>query len=566
MFTLIAALFGAPPQPPPAMARTLHEIQSLYSGAQALETTRFVAQFWRVPGNTGFNASIHRVAGILAAAGYVLQDKARPTDRLTYRIERRPLGRPTWEPVGGRVTIVGDSAALLNYETNRHLVTINSASTPPGGVEADVVKVSGGQWPEASTLAGKIVYAEGPIGRLYTEAMKRGAAGVVAYAMPAYTRPEVNQHSIQFSAIPLDTAHAGWGVLLSYAAHRRLDASLAHGPVRLRVELETKRYASDEFTLVAEIRGTRAPGERFVFSAHVQEPGANDNASGVGALAEMARVAAKLVRGRKQNPDRTITFLWGDEIRSTRRFIEEDSARARGIKWGMSLDMVGEDVTKTGGTFLIEKMPDPSAVWTRGDDHHTEWGGSPVGMEMVHPHFFNDFVLHRALDQAARTGWVVRTNPYEGGSDHIPFITAGKPAVLLWHFTDQFYHTDGDRIENVSARELANTGTTALYAALTLTSGDQATIPFLADELAHAAATRFDAETSQSRAAIAGGGDAARERAILEAWTTWYRGAIGSLSEIAIGAPSAAAVTAIRAGADAVSARGIAALAAIAPP
>ena len=30
---------------------------------------------------------------------------------------------------------------------------------------------------------------------------------------------------------------------------------------------------------------------------------------------------------------------------------------------------------KTGGTFLIEKMPDPSAIWTRGNDKHTEWGG-----------------------------------------------------------------------------------------------------------------------------------------------------------------------------------------------
>ncbi len=565
MFTLIALLFGAPPQPPAAMARTLHQVQSLYSGTSALETTRFVAQFWRVPGNTGFNASIHRVADLLKAAGYVPADKAGPADRLTFRIERRPLGRPTWEPVGGRVTIVGDTVPLLRYETNRHLVTINSASTPPGGVEAEVVRLTGGQWPEAGQISGKIVYADGPVGRLYAEAMKRGAAGVVGYAMPAYTRPEVNQHSIQFSSIPLDTAHAGWGVLLSYAARQRLEAALARGPVRLRVELETKQYRSDELTLVAEVRGSKAPGERFVFSAHVQEPGANDNASGVGALAEMARVAAALVRGRKQNPERTITFLWGDEIQSTKRFIEEDSARARGIKWGMSLDMVGEDARKTGGTFLIEKMPDPSAVWTRGDDHHTEWGGSPIGMEMVHPHFFNDFVLHRALEQAGRRGWIVRTNPYEGGSDHIPFITARKPAVLLWHFTDQFYHTDGDRIENVSATELANVGTTALYAALTLTSGE-ATIPFLADELVNAAGARLDAETSQSRAAIAGGGDAGRERSILEAWTAWYRGTIASLSEIAIGAPGPAAAAAMRAGSDAVSARGAAALAAIPRP
>ena len=42
----------------------------------------------------------------------------------------------------------------------------------------------------------------------------------------------------------------------------------------------------------------------------------------------------------------------------------------------MSLDMVGEDVKKTGGSFLIEKMPDPSAIWTRGKIN------TPSGAEM----------------------------------------------------------------------------------------------------------------------------------------------------------------------------------------
>jgi aminopeptidase YwaD len=42
--------------------------------------------------------------------------------------------------------------------------------------------------------------------------------------------------------------------------------------------------------------------------------------------------------------------------------------------------MVGENTDITGGTFLIEKMPDPSAVWTRGNDKHTEWGGRKMSL------------------------------------------------------------------------------------------------------------------------------------------------------------------------------------------
>ena len=41
-----------------------------------------------------------------------------------------------------------------------------------------------------------------------------------------------------------------------------------------------------------------------------------------------------------------------------------------------ALDMTGEDTEKTGGTFLIEKQADPSAVWARPSDPHTEWGAA----------------------------------------------------------------------------------------------------------------------------------------------------------------------------------------------
>src|SRR5688500_19103906 len=101
--------------------------------------------------------------------------------------------------------------------------------------------------------------------------------------------------------------------------------------------INTKIYTSEELTLVANVRGRSLPDERFVFSAHVQEPGANDNATGVGTLAEMARTAAELIQQKKFVPKRTITFLWGDEIVSTDRYIKDDAARAKGIIWGSSL-------------------------------------------------------------------------------------------------------------------------------------------------------------------------------------------------------------------------------------
>ena len=59
-----------------------------------------------------------------------------------------------------------------------------------------------------------------------------------------------------------------------------------------------------------------------------------------------------------------------------------------------------------GGTFLIEKMPDPSAVWVRGEDQHTAWGGgTPLTVDRIWPYWYNDFIKQRCVDRSlAKTG------------------------------------------------------------------------------------------------------------------------------------------------------------------
>ena len=258
-------------------------------------------------------------------------------------------------------------------------------------------------------------------------------------------------------------------------------------------------------------------------------------------------------------------MLFGLEIQQTQNFLADDSVRTRGVRWGLSLDMTGEDTKKTGGTFLIEKMPDPSAVWTRGDDHHSEWGGSPIKKEAIVPHYYNDYLLARCLDQAAATGWVVRTNPFEGGSDHTPFLTAKKPGALFWHFTDVYYHTDGDRIDKVSKSELVNVGNAALASVLTLTSADGATARALVAELEHAAIARLDTEFKLSKAALAANGSRATEEDILETWTDYYVASLHTMTDIEVGGSSRETLSAIDAAANRVKAAGEQRLAALKP-
>ncbi|WP_282074880.1 M28 family peptidase [Maribacter aquivivus] len=503
-----------------------------FTGQLAYETTDFVEDYWRVVGNTGFNKTIYLIADSLQAAGYILEENAKAEDRLTYRIEKRAMNNQTWEPISASLQIAGKDTPLLLSETNRNMTYLNSVSTSKEGIKAEVVWIKSIEDLNNTSVKDKVVFAEMSVRRLYKLVVEKGAIGIITYDNPDYLQPEKNKTSIQFRRLSSQDNGNFWGIALSYEAKDKLKTQLQKGKTEVLVNIQTKRYPSEELTIIANIKGSVLPDERLVYSAHIQEPGANDNATGVGAQLEMAKTAAKLFAEGKIEFDRTMTFLWGDEIISTRRYIEEDSKRTKGIKWGISLDMVGENTAVTGGTFLIEKMPDPSAIWTRGKDKHSEWGGEVLKLEDMKPHYLNDFIISTFKEQGKYANWVVETNPFEGGSDHTPFLEADIPGLLLWHFTDQFYHTDNDRIDKVSQETLKNVGTAALVSGLQLVNASDVFMLAQVKNLKEQAFLRLEDEAKLSPLALKNGSTINEEKQIISAWEDWYIKSIGSIHDI----------------------------------
>lgn len=507
-------------------------VRSQFHGDLAYETVAFVEQYWRVAGNTGFNNTVYWLAEKLEKSGYVLEEHAKATDRLTYRIEKRPLERPTWEPVAASLQLVGKDGFLLSSETNRNMIYQYSRSTPTGGLVAEVVFLRDKDDLKTKDLKGKIIFVEGSY-RAYEDAISEGGAiGMLTYDNPAYLQPEKNVTSIQFRGLNSKSQSSAWAIALSFEAKEKLKAELEKAPVKVRVQIETKTYPSEELTVVANVRGSELPSESLVFSAHIQEPGANDNATGVGTQLEMAMLTAQLVQTKKLDLKRTLTLLWGDEIISTKRYVQEKDKRKAEILWGISLDMVGENTDLTGGTFLIEKMPDPSAIWTRGEDKHSEWGGRPLNENDMKPHYLNDFILNNFKAQGKHANWIVNTNPFEGGSDHTPFLQADIPGLLLWHFTDQFYHTDNDRLDKVSQKTMQNVGTAALVSAFTLLNADAKTAEEMLEMVVKKAIVRLNAEYELSKKAIGAGGSVEEEQRILDAWLDYYEKTLDTVNDL----------------------------------
>jgi Zn-dependent M28 family amino/carboxypeptidase len=277
--------------------------------------------------------------------------------------------------------------------------------------------------------------------------------------------------------------------------------------------------------------------------AHVQEPGANDNASGAATLQSIALAIAGAARGRER-PARTLTFIWGDEIRGSREWLRANPELAKQVQYMISLDMTGEDTTKTGGTFLIEKQADPTAVWQRPSDPHSEWGAGEVKADSLKGSLLNDVHLAVCMRRAKETKWVVRTNPYEGGSDHTVFADAGVPSLLNWHFTDRYYHTNLDRPDKTSAAEMINVGVAVGTTAWLLAAADERDALAVADLLVASAEARLALEQKQGAALISAASDRTKaeetEAAVINAWRKWYGEALDSVRRLPSGGASAA--------------------------
>jgi aminopeptidase YwaD len=537
---------------PPSAEKAYRAMVTRIDGMAAMETVRYMDQYWRLAGNPGFNATIDTIRARLTAAGYAgAPEKNQPFVRVD------EWGQPRgWDYEIGTVAFADGGEVLLSRLRDRVSLCINSFSTPKDGVTAPLVDVGAGDAAafERVSVKGAIVLGDADAGRLWQQAVKaHGALGVISTRVAPYIRPadpekftSPDQHDVfQWGSIPYDAEAKSFGFKASSRAAATMRERLARGPVQLKVEIQSRFYDGPARTLVAEIPGAVKPNERIVLVAHVQEPGANDNGSGAATLQAIATALVGSARGRGlDRPGRTLTFIWGDEIRASREWLGAHPDEAKGVQYMMSLDMTGEDTAKTGGTFLIEKQADPTAVWARPSDPHTEWGAGEVKADSLKGSLLNDLHLAMCLRRAKDTGWVVRTNPYEGGSDHTVFGEAGVPSLLNWHFTDRYYHTNLDRPDKTSAAEMVNVGIAVAATAWFLAAADERDALAVADLVAASATARLALEEKQGAGLIAVATDRAKaeetEAAVLTAWRKWYGEALDTIKRLPVKPASAA--------------------------
>ena len=447
-------------------------IQGL-DGEQAKQHVVEITKHHRVQGSRGYRQAANYDLEKLRSYGFSEKDayieSFKSDGKVTYQTWQSPSG---WDVTDAELSIVEPMEEKLASfkEISMNLMTYSN----PGDVTAEVVWVGSGTSDDDykdKNVKGKFVLATGYGGEVHRLAvLKYRAKAVVCYLNDS--RGKEHPDMVQYTGMwprteELDRTTFGFNISNQQGEKIKslLDAGkkvVLHGWVK-GTGLEP--FFMD--VIVAHIRGKEKSNEELVFSAHLDHPKecANDNASGSGAILDIARTLKQLIDGKKiRQPSRSFRFLWVPEWNGTMAYIDahpELSGPAEGGRFlaNINLDMVGENLELLHSKMNIVRTPHsvPSCL-----NDVVENMAEMVDRMDIH------------TPNGSRSVFNYRVVPYSGGSDNMMFNGRKIPSVMISH-SDYTHHTSYDSPDKVDPTELERSemiATGAMWYLANLTPAD----------------------------------------------------------------------------------------------
>jgi hypothetical protein len=270
----------------------------------------------------------------------------------------------------------------------------------------------------------------------------------------------VRYNGLWTRAEELDKTRGAFQISASQMA--RIRALMQSGPVRVRGTIDATLGPGKLTVVHAYVRGTESDKGEVLITAHLDHPkwSANDNASGSGAMLEMARTVQSLVKSGKAKLRSTIHFMWVPEFFGTMAYVTaHPEARAARIVANINLDMVGEDTVKTNSHFYFTRTPESVPSWLNA---------------LLADVLEQTREARLVAPSGSRHTWPAKEAPYAQGSDHDIFLGLGIPSTMLGHDPDWTHHSSEDTIDKTDATELRRVGVFATTAALFIAGADDA--------------------------------------------------------------------------------------------
>jgi Zn-dependent M28 family amino/carboxypeptidase len=355
------------------------------------------------------------------------------------RIEPFPM--PMWQPTSESAVIVSPHAQALAIAAIG-----GSPSTPPGGVEAEIVRFASVaallDAPQEVTT-GRIVYIDEPMVRTADGSGYGAAVAKRRGCGPAAKRKDAVACLIRSAGTNTDRfAHQGMGTagthltLAPSAALAPPDADTltqllarATTPVRVRLVIQaTTTPNAPSGNVLAEVRGRESPDEIVLAAAHLDSwtmgQGAVDDGAGIAIIT----AAAKLINDLPQKPRRTIRILLAGS---------EEQGDFGGIAYGAAH-------SKDKHVAAAESDSGAGPIWRL----RTRFGEGAL------PHAR---ALQRALGPLAVIAGDNGLAPGSGGSDIGAITQQGTPIIALNQDASKYFdvhHTANDTLAQINRTEL----------------------------------------------------------------------------------------------------------------
>ncbi|HXF82625.1 MAG TPA: M20/M25/M40 family metallo-hydrolase [bacterium] len=366
------------------------------SAARALAHLRVLSEAIgpRAAGSAGDERAIAYVAGELAALGYGVERQAFPF--LYFEEVRAP-----------EFTVGADERVAA-------VTMLYSAASVDGGVEAELVAAGLGR---SEDFAGRPV---------------QGRIALVQRGEITFRQKVANAAAAGAAAVVIFNHQAGPPVVGTLSAPSRIPAvaisrddgeallrRLAGGALRARLVVRTIVEQRTSYNVIGVRRGAVAPDEIVVVGGHRDSvaggPGANDNASGVAAALEAARLLAGVRTARTVH----VVAFGAEELGliGSQHYVRQATGRLVGM---VNLDMVGRGRLQVGNST---------------DD---------------------DRLVELALAAGRQLGLTLPRFKLRGpSSDHAAFEMADVPAVFIHTGDDPAIHTPGDTADRIDGALLA---------------------------------------------------------------------------------------------------------------
>jgi hypothetical protein len=255
---------------------------------------------------------------------------------------------------------------------------------------------------DPAVIAGKVVYTTTGVSRRIYQRIASAPVHPLAVLTSAPNDPALNLDWAAMGSLQASASNPVPVFSVSYLDGRTL-ATAAKAGLAVRVSLDATIGEGRPRTVVATIRG-EDPARYFLVTAHGDSdsggPGADDNASGVATVMEMARTFSTLIAsGQLPRPAVSLRFaIWGTEYHSSEAYVTREGAALKSCAGVINFDETGAGAEREAIYVESNEVPWNRTLLSTFEQIGADYRGQPG--------FWPEFA----------------TNPSQGGTDSYAFL------------------------------------------------------------------------------------------------------------------------------------------------